>query len=93
MNKLLRGLATSIALAPLATAAVADTKILASWDQSYAAVGEVLDPFMEYLETETTAELGLSRFGPRDDPAVRTAEPGDPGPVRYALYQWRISLQ
>ncbi|GLQ29388.1 MULTISPECIES: TRAP transporter substrate-binding protein DctP [Roseobacteraceae] len=75
MKKQLCGLAASIALAPLATAAVADTKILASWDQSYAAVGEVLDPFMEYLEAETTAKLGLSRFGPETIPPFEQLNP------------------
>ena len=59
MKNIIYGLVASIVLPHVATnhAMAADLKILSSWDQSYAAVGEVLMPFMEYLENETTENL------------------------------------
>ncbi|MGR3376283.1 TRAP transporter substrate-binding protein DctP [Salipiger abyssi] len=76
MNRFLRGLAASVAFATVASGALAkDLKILASWDESYAAVGEVLEPFMEYLEAEITEELGLSRFGPETIPPFEQLNP------------------
>lgn len=80
MKKILRGFVASIALIPVATSVMADDlKILSSWDQSYAAVGEVLEPFMEYLEQETTKELNLSRFGPETIPPFEQFNPVSQG--------------
>ena len=80
MKRVFKAILASIVLAPLATAAMAqDLKVLASWDQSYAAVGEVLVPFMEYLEKETTADLKLTRFGPETIPPFEQLNPVSEG--------------
>lgn len=77
MKNIIYGLVASIVLPHVATnhAMAADLKILSSWDQSYAAVGEVLMPFMEYLENETTENLNLSRFGPETVPPFEQFNP------------------
>ncbi|AJE45218.1 putative periplasmic substrate binding protein [Celeribacter indicus] len=60
----------------MATEATAqDLKILSSWDQSYPAVSDVLIPFMDYLEEETTADLKLTRFGPETIPPFEQLNP------------------
>ncbi|MBU0643701.1 MULTISPECIES: TRAP transporter substrate-binding protein DctP [Roseobacteraceae] len=80
MKTILKGLCMSAALMPVTMGAMAqDLKVLSSWDQSYAAVGEVLMPFMEYLEEETTADLKLSRFGPETIPPFEQFNPVSQG--------------
>ncbi len=73
-------LLAAIAMVPMGSSASAkDLKILASWDQSYAAVGEVLVPFMDYLENETSADLNLTRFGPETVPPFEQLNPVSQG--------------
>lgn len=80
MKLLKRLLLAAIAVVPMGNAASAkDLKVLASWDQSYAAVGEVLVPFMEYLENETGADLNLTRFGPETVPPFEQLNPVSQG--------------
>lgn len=80
MKILKRILLAAIAMVPMGSAASAkDLKILASWDQSYAAVGEVLVPFMDYLENETGADLNLTRFGPETVPPFEQLNPVSQG--------------
>lgn len=52
-----------------------DFRLLSSWDQSYAAVGEVLIPFMETLEAETTADISIDRAGPETVPPFEQLDP------------------
>lgn len=80
MKRLIAALCASIAAVPMAqTAGAQDLRILASWDQSYAAVGEVLVPFMEYLDSETTADLNLTRLGPETIPPFEQLNPVSQG--------------
>lgn len=76
MNKLMSGLFAAIVSWPVAISAQAqDLQLLASWDQSYSAVGEVLLPFMEHIEQETSADLNLTRFGPETIPPFEQLDP------------------
>lgn len=56
-------------------ASAQDLRVLSSWDQSYAAVGEALIPFIEALEAETTAELSLGMVGPETVPPFEQLDP------------------
>ncbi|SDX45554.1 TRAP transporter substrate-binding protein DctP [Celeribacter indicus] len=76
MRRLAGALCAAIAMGSMATEATAqDLKILSSWDQSYPAVSDVLIPFMDYLEEETTADLKLTRFGPETIPPFEQLNP------------------
>lgn len=55
-----------------------DLRLLAGWDSSYAAVGEVLMPFIAAIEDATTADIDINVMGPETvapfeqiDPVVR----------------------
>lgn len=52
-----------------------ELRLLSSWDPSYAAVGEVLVPFMEKLEAETTGDLTLDMVGPETIPPFEQLDP------------------
>ena len=41
-----------------------DLRLLAGWDSSYAAVGEVLMPFIAAIEDATTADIDINVMGP-----------------------------
>ena len=76
VKKLINGLfAAVVALSVSGSAEAKDLRILASWDQSYSAVGKVLLPFMDYLESNTTAKLGLTRMGPETVPPFEQLDP------------------
>lgn len=57
------------------TADAQDLRLLSSWDQSYAAVGEVLMPFIEALEGDVSGNLSISTVGPETVPAFEQLDP------------------
>jgi len=80
MKKLATILLTTIGFLPMAGFAKAENlKVLTSWDQSYAAVGQVLYPFLERLEKETTADLNITKFGPETVPPFEQLTPATQG--------------
>lgn len=52
-----------------------DLRLLASWDSSYAAVSDVLTPFVKKLEDETTADLNIKIMGPETVPPFEQLDP------------------
>lgn len=63
------------ALCIAGTAQAQDLRLLSSWDQSYAAVGEVLMPFIEALEQGTTGDLSVNVVGPETIPPFEQLDP------------------
>jgi len=52
-----------------------DLRLLASWDSSYAAVSDVLTPFVKKLEDETTADINIKIMGPETVPPFEQLDP------------------
>jgi TRAP-type C4-dicarboxylate transport system substrate-binding protein len=68
-------LAGAMALVTAGAAQAQDLRLLASWDSSYAAVGEVLMPFIETLKEETAADLDIKVMGPETVPPFEQLDP------------------
>lgn len=56
------------------SAQATDLKVLASWDPTYAAVGEVLEPFLEKMESEVT-DINVTMMGPETVPPFEQLDP------------------
>lgn len=56
------------------SAQATDLKVLASWDPSYAAVGKVLEPFLEKMESEVT-DVDITLMGPETVPPFEQLDP------------------
>ncbi|SLN66100.1 Lactate-binding periplasmic protein precursor [Roseivivax jejudonensis] len=67
--------AATAALSLGTTASAQDLRLLAGWDSSYAAVGDVLMPFIERLEEETTADISINVLGPETVPPFEQLDP------------------
>lgn len=50
-------------------------RLLSSWDSSYAAVSDVLMPFIKTLKEETTDDIGISVMGPETVPPFEQLDP------------------
>ena len=50
-------------------------RLLASWDSSYAAVSDVLMPFVQKLENDTTAGVKIQIMGPETVPPFEQLDP------------------
>lgn len=74
LKSIARGAALMALLAPVA-AHSQDMRVLSSWNESYAPVTEVLDPFLERLEAESGGALSLTRFGPETIPPFEQLDP------------------
>ncbi|MWD28721.1 C4-dicarboxylate ABC transporter substrate-binding protein [Aquicoccus sp. SCR17] len=68
-------LAGAMALMATGAAQAKDLRLLASWDNSYAAVGEVLMPFIETLNEETTEDININVMGPETVPPFEQLDP------------------
>ena len=68
-------LAGAIALMAAGGAQAKDLRLLASWDNSYAAVNEVLMPFIETLNEETTEDININVMGPETVPPFEQLDP------------------
>ena len=52
-----------------------DLRLLSSWDSSYAAVSEVLVPFVEALKEKTAADIDINVMGPETVPPFEQLDP------------------
>lgn len=76
MNVFTKAAIAAIASLSIGGAAGAqDLRLLSSWDQSYAAVGEVLMPFMEALEADVSGDFSISMVGPETVPPFEQLDP------------------
>lgn len=76
MRSLISGLAVStILLAGGLPAEAQNLRLVSSWDNSYAPVTAVLDPFIERLHEETGNAVQISRFGPETVPPFEQLDP------------------
>lgn len=68
-------LAAVMSFAVAGTAQAKDLRLLASWDSSYAAVSDVLMPFVKKIEDETTADISINVLGPETVPPFEQIDP------------------
>ncbi|MAW85933.1 MAG: C4-dicarboxylate ABC transporter substrate-binding protein [Phyllobacteriaceae bacterium] len=57
------------------TSQAQDLRLLSSWDSSYAAVSEVLVPFVEALKEKTAADIDINVMGPETVPPFEQLDP------------------
>ena len=76
MKRFFTSVTAATVFASLATPGMAeDFRLLSSWDSSYAPVENVIDPFIEKLETESNGEISISRSGPETIPPFEQLDP------------------
>lgn len=76
MKRFFTSVTAATVVASLATPGMAeDFRLLSSWDSSYAPVENVIDPFIEKLETESNGEISISRSGPETIPPFEQLDP------------------
>lgn len=67
--------AAAITLTGAGMSQAQDLRLLSGWDSSYAAVGEVLMPFIATIEDATTADIDINVMGPETVPPFEQIDP------------------
>ena len=68
-------LAGAMVIMATSAAQAKDLRLIASWDNSYAAVGKVLMPFIEKLDEATTEDININVMGPETVPPFEQLDP------------------
>lgn len=68
-------LATVTLLSMAGASQARDLRLLASWDSSYAAVSDVLKPFIKTVEEKTAADFKINVLGPETVPPFEQLDP------------------